>query len=148
LKKANCNVKNILYLSGDIQPDYLRCATLHGFKEIFGNLCHDYPKIPHIYKSQPIQYSSYYGKGISYTNLLDPSFHNNELDNTIEADIINKKYDIVIYGSYHRGMPFYTLVCQIYKPHEIILLCGEDIHTCNYSYFIKKGHAVFVRELN
>jgi hypothetical protein len=62
-------------------------------------------------------------------------------------DIKNKKYDIVVYGSYHRGMPFYDLVSSIYKPNEIILLCGEDIHCCDYSYFVRKGHTIFVREL-
>ena len=139
-------VSNILYLSGDTSPDYLRCVTLHGFKELMGNKCHDYPKVPHIYKSN-INYSQLYGKGITYTNLLDPSLHNDELDATIVENIKNKYYDIVIYGSYHRGMPHYDLICQIYKPNEIILLCGEDIHKCNYNTFLKKGHSLFVREI-
>jgi hypothetical protein len=109
--------------------------------------CHDYPKIPHIYKSTDINYYNLYGKGISYTNLLEQSLHNNDLDNTIEKDIINKKYDIIIYGSYHRGMPYYDLVCEVYKPNEIILLCGQDIHICCYNEFVNRGHMVFVREL-
>jgi hypothetical protein len=148
LQKANYeNVSKILYLSGDIGPDYLRCITLHGFKKKFGNMCHDYPKIPHIYKSNSINYKDLYGKGFTYTNLLEQNLHNDELDNTIHEDIENKHYDIIVYGSYHRGMPYYDLVCEIYKPHEIILLCGEDIHCCNYNDFLKKGHTVFVREL-
>ena len=49
-KTGYMDVKNILYLSASISPDYLRCVTLHGFKELFGDKCHDYPKIPHIYK--------------------------------------------------------------------------------------------------
>jgi hypothetical protein len=148
LKKSEFpNVSNILYLSGCIEPDYLRCTALHGFKELLGINCHDYPKIPHIYKSTDINYYNLYGKGISYTNLLEQSLHNNDLDNTIEKDIMNKKYDIIIYGSYHRGMPYYDLVCQIYKPNEIILLCGQDIHCCNYIDFVNRGHIVFVREL-
>jgi hypothetical protein len=148
LQKANYeNVSKILYLSGDTGPDYLRCITLHGFKKKFGNMCHDYPKIPHIYKSNSINYKNLYGKGFTYTNLLEQNLHNDELDNTIHEDIKNKHYDIIVYGSYHRGMPYYDLVCEIYKPHEIILLCGEDIHCCNYNDFLKKGHTVFVREL-
>jgi hypothetical protein len=101
------NVSNILFLSQDIRPDYLRCLTLHGFKKLLGSKCHDYPKIPHIYKSENLDYSRFYGKGITYTNLLDDSLHNNILDHTIEEDIKNKYYDIVIYGSYYRGMPYY-----------------------------------------
>jgi hypothetical protein len=148
LEKTNfTNISKILYLSQDISPDYLRCVTLHGFKELFGENCHDYPKIPHIYKSENNNYSSLYGKGITYTNLLEPTLHNDSLDNSIEKDIKNKYYDIIIYGSYHRGMLYYDLICEVYKPNEIILLCGEDIHICNYNYFLKKGHNLFVREL-
>ena len=77
-------------------------AILHGFKEIMGINCHDYPKVPHIYKSNNIDYSKLYGKGISYTNLLESDLHDDNLDNTIEENIKNKYYDIVIYGSYHR----------------------------------------------
>ena len=115
-------------------------------KELMGNKCHDYPKVPHIYKSI-MNCSRLYGQGITYSNLLDPSLHNNALDATILENIKNKYYDIVIYGSYHRGMPHYDLICQIYKPNEIILLCGEDIHNCNYNTFLKKGHSLFVREI-
>jgi FkbM family methyltransferase len=142
LKKTNFeHMAKILYLSEDILPDYLRYLTLHGFKELFGADCHDYPKIPHIYKDA--NYSHLYGKGITYTNLLDKNLHNEELDKTIEENIKNKYYDVVVYGSYHRGMPFYSLVCESYANDEIILLCGEDIHNCNY-YNLK--HPIFVRE--
>ena len=128
-KTGYMDVKNILYLSASISPDYLRCITLHGFKELFGDKCHDYPKIPHIYKSNDIDYTQLYGKGITYTNLLEPELHNDELDSTIEEDIQNKKYDIVIYGSYHRGMLGYDIVSKYYNPNEIILLCRTDGNT-------------------
>lgn len=141
------NISKILYLSGDTSPDYLRCVTLHGFKLLFGENCHDYPKVPHIYKSNSINYSILYGKGITYTNLLESNLHNEKLDDTVVEDIKKKYYDIVIYGSYHRGMPFYDLVYKIYNPNEIILLCGEDTHRCDYYKYLQKGHNVFVREL-
>jgi len=148
LKKINFSkVSNILYLSGDLRPDYLRCMTLHGFKTLFGDKCHDYPKVPHIYKSNSILYTNSYGNGMTYSNLLEHNLHNDSLDNTICEDIKNKYYDVVIYGSYHRGMPYYDLIKEIYNPSEIILLCGEDIHSCNCIDFLKRGHHVFVREL-
>ena len=53
----------------------------------------------------------------------------------------------MIYGSYHRGMPYYDLISELYNTDQIILLCGEDIHCCNHNYFLEKGHCVFVREL-
>jgi hypothetical protein len=146
-KSGFSNASNILYLSQDTSPDYLRCLTLHGFKELLGKSCHDYPKIPHIYKSDSIDYSKLYGRGITYSNLIDDSLHNNDLDLTIEEDILNAKYDLIIYGSYHRGMPYYDQVVSIYPPDKIILLCGEDEHACNYSQYDNRGHNVFIREL-
>jgi len=146
-KTNNCNVTKILYLSGSTAPDYLRCLTLHGFKELLGNNCHDYPKIPHIYKSNNINIETLYGKGISYTNLLDDQLHDYNLDNNIEESIKSKYYDIIIYGSYHRGTPYYYLVNKIYKPNEIILICGEDCHYCDHNNWTSRGHYVFVREL-
>jgi len=146
-KTNNITVKKILYLSGNTSPDYLRCVTLHGFKEILGENCHDYPKIEHIYKTNHIDYSKLYGKGISYSNCLDDTLHNYKYDSSLDDDIKNKNYDIVIYGSLHRGTPYYELICQYYKPNEIILLCGEDEHNCVYDFFVNKGHYVFVREL-
>jgi hypothetical protein len=149
LKKTNHeNVSNILYLSGNTGPDYLRCIMLHGFKTVFGEHCHDYPKIPHVYKSDSIHYKNLYGKGMTYTNLLEQNVRNNNLDNTIIEDIKNKYYDIVIYGSYHRGMPYYDVISERYNSNQIILICGEDEHSCNHNYFVEKGHHVFVRELS
>lgn len=148
-KTNNDKCYNILYLSGDTNPDYLRCLTLHGFKELFGENCHDYPKIPHIYKSNNINYTKLYGKGISYTNLLDETLHNSKIDNNILDYIKIKHFDLIIYGSHTRGMPFYDLVDSIYEPNKIILLNGED-NSYNIDYFtnwILKGHYVFVREL-
>ena len=154
LEKSNCKNKHknkeelkMLYLSGPTGPDYLRCLTLHGFKKLIGSNCHDYPKIPHIYKTNTIDYKCLYGKGITYTNLLDSCLHNDALDINIEEAIKNKYYDIIIYGSYHRGMPYFDLVNKVYNPNDIILFCGEDIHRCNYNGWVEKGYNVFVREL-
>ena len=147
-KSENSNASKILYLSGDKYPDYLRCLTLHGFKELFGSSCHDFPIITHIYKSEKIVYSELYSKGFTFSNLLSDELHDFKSDLTIQDDILNKKYDLIIYGSYHRGIPYYDLVKTIYSPDKIILLCGEDTHNCNYMDFVNKGHHVFVRELN
>ena len=73
--------------------------------------------------------------------------HDSSLDSGIEDQIRRKEYNIIIYGSYHRGMPYYNLVTQYYNPGEIILLCGEDEHECNNKEFLDKGHWVFMREM-
>ena len=140
------NKKRILYLSGKIAPDYMRCLTLHGFKSLLGADCHDFPKIPHIYKQVNNNYSSLYGKGITYSNLIDIDLHNNLLNKKLLQDIKHRYYDIIIYGSYHRGMPLYNYIIKYYKANEIVLLCGEDIHICNHKY-MNNNHHIFVREL-
>jgi hypothetical protein len=149
LEKTNhTNVSKILFLSGCLNSDYLRCLTLHGFKELFGVKCHDYPKVVHIYKCDYAVYKDLWGRGITYSNILDNELHDDNLDNTIIDDITNKRYDIIIYGSYHRGLPHYDIVSSIYEPEKIIMLCGEDIHRCDMKdKMLSKGHHLFIREM-
>ena len=78
---------------------------------------------------------------------MDNSLHDDSLNTNIETLIKNKYFDIVIYGSYHRGMPFFDLVNQFYTPNDIVMICGEDIHDCTYDNYVKRGYNVFVREL-
>jgi hypothetical protein len=176
-KTGHENIKKILFLSHDLEPDYLRCSVLTGFKDLFGKDCHDYPKIPHIYKinnmdlkklygkgftySENInndpndnppkninkQLKRLYGKGFKYTENLNNDTRNDDLDLTLIKDIQNKIYDIVIYGALHRGLPFHDEIKQIYEPHEIIYLCGEDFHTCNPSELnVDENSFIFKRE--
>ena len=139
----------ILFLSNLVTPDYLRCLTLHGFKEQMGARCHDYPFIPHVYTSYDSPIHQLYGKGMTYSKLLDPSSRDNRLDETLEEDIQNHRYDLVVYGSYHNRceMPLYDLIQTYYDPKEIILMCGGDIHHCPALQWKEKGYTVFVREL-
>lgn len=141
------NASKVLFLSGNTSPDYLRCLTLHGFKQLLGEECHDYPMVPHIYKDMNVDYKSLYGKGITYTNLLDLALHNDVFDQNLEKLVKTRYFDVVVYGSYHRGTPMFELVSQYYSTHEIILLCGEDAHKCDHAQMCKKGFHTFVREL-
>lgn len=151
LTKLNKNVEKVLFLSGlqpgAIAPDYLRCLTLHGFKEKFGNNCVDYPKIPHLYKSNINK--NLYGRGFTYSGLLDDSMYTNKSEKQLLEEIKNKYYDIIVYGSYTRGMPFYDYILKYYNPDDIILICGEDSKQTenNYKHYIDKGHTLFIREL-
>jgi hypothetical protein len=146
-KTNNKNVSKILFLSEDNGVDYLRCLTLHGFKELYKDNCHDYHLVSHLYKSYSKPTEKLYGRGVTCSKLLDDDYRNNDLDATIEDDIKKHFYDIVIYGSYHRGMPLYDLIQSYYNSDEIIILCGEDIHDCKYEEYVNKGHYVFIREL-
>jgi len=142
-------VNSILYLSGNTEPDYLRDLVLHGFKEIMGNACHDYPKISFLYTSDTTPANRLYGNGFSYSRLLDEdTTRDSKRDETLVMDILQKRYDLVVYGSYHRGMPLYEYVSQIYTPDKIVLLCGEDAHPCDSVQWSNRGHPVFVREFD
>ena len=137
----NLNAKNILYLSSQTTPDYLRCLTLHGFKSIFKNNCHDYPKISHIYKGN--DYSNLYGKGMTYTNLI-PNSSDYYSESDVLSNILKKTYDLIIYGSFHRGLPYLVEVKNNYPSTKIIYLCGEDEHCICYNNI---NEFIFVREL-
>ncbi len=144
-------VKSILYLSGHTGPDYLRCLTLTGFKELLGSRCHDYPRISHIY-ADCIPDNTMWGKGITYTGNVALDLYDDSRNDTVIFDITNHKYDLIIYGSGHRGMPFIDIVQNHYSPNEVVVLCGEDCdrnihyskHCCA---FINAPMHVFVREL-
>lgn len=148
------HAKNVLFLSGfsewALGVDYLRCLTLHGFKKRFGKNCHDYPCVPHLYTDYE-DTSKLYGKGFSCSKLLDKNaYRNSELDLNVRQDILDKKYDLIVYGSIHRGMPWYDVASSVYPPENIILLCGEDMHThvpnhCPLFNF-ERNHC-FIREL-
>lgn len=118
----------ILYLTKDIYPDYLRCLTLIGLKELLGaDRVIDIPKIPHIYTNYSQDLGKLYGKGMSYSHILPDIEINRE---NIEERIKNKEFDLIIYGSIHRGTPYLQLVQHVYESEKVIYFCGEDFHHC------------------
>lgn len=147
----NITTPKILYLSGDSYPDYLKNLILHGFKNIYKTDFHDYPKIKHMYSDFIGNRRNLYGKGFTYSKTINSELFLDLSENTIINNINNKFYDAVIYGSYHRGMPFFDIVKQNYDDSKIILLCGEDIHRCidiKNKYKFKNHHfTLFIREL-
>lgn len=113
----------ILFLSQDSGPDYLRCCTLIGLKEILKDRIIDYPKIEHIYQTYQGNILELYGKGMSYTKIVEDFPVNRE---DIAQRILKKEFDIIIYGSVERGLPFHQLVQELYEGDEIVYICGED----------------------
>lgn len=131
----------VLYLSVDPYPDYMRCTMLIGLKELLGTNVIDCPKIEHIYTSYPHDVKKLYGKGFTYTKIVEdiPVDRSN-----IEERIKNREFELVIYGSVHRGIPFHDLVKHYYDQSKIIYLCGEDSHQCEYSHWPN----LFLREFD
>ena len=90
----------------------------------------DSPKIEHIYKSYSGDTGHLYGKGFSYTKIIDDLPIDRDL---IPQRIANKEFDIIIYGSIHRGAPFHDIVLQNYPKEKIVYFCGEDLHVCGHA---------------
>lgn len=129
----------ILYLSDDPSPDYLRCCLLIGFKELLGDRIIDVPKIEHIYKTYPENERLLYGKGFTYTKIVDDLPVNRE---NLEHRIMTREFDLIIYGSVHRGLRYHDLVRRAYPTQKILYLCGEDSHQCKF----KSYPNLFLRE--
>jgi hypothetical protein len=150
LTTSNNKPLNILLLSPNENQDYLKCLTLHGFKTLFGNKCHDYPKIPCVYKS--CNSNSLYGNGFTYSKILDDNYRDDSLDNTIEEDLKNKKYDMIIYSQTSIYYKFYDIISTIYEPSKVIFLNGEDhvthFHLKDFNDKISKGHFCYIREFH
>lgn len=146
--------KRVLFLSGSLTADYLRCLTLSGFKNLLGAECHDYPKIAHLYDDYDGDFVTHWGGGMTYQKIIKKENRNDEYDKSVVRDIIDHKYDIVVYGSYHRGTPLIDIVSSFYKDEEIIFLCGEDCDKDNngeYHVCLLKEHGntplnIFIRE--
>lgn len=121
---------NILFLSKEVAPDYMRECVLIGLKEIFQEKVVDFPKIDFLYKTYQGDIRSLYGKGFTYSKNLDDLIVDR---NNIEQRIKNREFDLIVYGSVHRGLLFHDLVLRNYPADKIVYLCGEDAHKCEYS---------------
>lgn len=143
LKTAGYSGKGkILYLSQETKNDYLACLILIGLKELLGpeNVI-DVPKVAHIYSSYTKDIRKLKGKGMTYTHILTDIPVNRE---NIEDQIKNKEFDLVIYGSVHRGLPYLDIVQKTYAPEKIIYFCGEDLHSCDGE---EQFQNLFLREI-
>lgn len=145
---VGCPTPNrVLFLGSNPGPDYLRCMTLIGMKQILGNQCMESVFIPHIYEDYATP-KTLYGKGFTYSRVLPVSAK--PLPIHID-DARNGTFDLVVYGSLHRGMPYWEEVTSAYPPERIVLLCGEDCEDVSHNCFGKdlanKGFHVFIREL-
>ena len=137
----NLNITSILYLGNNGEPDYLHNLILHGFKKLLGEKCYDYPRTNCMYQSGNVKTRT----TILFTiqNILNDDEYE-KIDN-IEDNIKNKKYSLIIYGSYTRATPYYDLVNKYYNSNSIILLDGDDVSKNINKNF--KNNNIFIREL-
>jgi hypothetical protein len=142
---ASSETLRVLFLSGSVDPDYMRCTLLVGLKQALGPAAVlDVPEVPHVYASYPeIAARTLYGRGFSYTRALadNPPLRRDHV--FVVAAIRARAFALVIYGSMHRGTPYLEEVCAAYAPHEVVFVCGEDTHVCHRAL---AGSWQFVRE--
>lgn len=138
--------RRVLFLGGDPSPDCTRDLLISGMKEVLGKGCAESVYVPHIYSDYG-DMSSYYGKGFTYAKSVDPAL---KPDLVPVADVFNHAFDLIVYGSFHRGTPLWNEINNVYSKDEIVIVCGEDTHdlaTCPAHRLSKKGYNVFIREL-
>lgn len=147
ISKINKNVKKVLYLSTEEPVNYIRETTLIGFKELFGLDCTEHVHIPYLYTDYPRDTNKLYGKGFSYSKILDPSLRNTDF--SIDQ-IKNKTFDLIIYGNAHTELLYFDDVKRHYDKSSIVFLCGDDEHSmehCPAMKYGKEGYHAFIREL-
>lgn len=132
----------MLYIHKGDAPDYQCDMILHGGREFLGEAFIDARKSWFMYKTRRHELRKIYGKGFTIYGLLEDT----GIDRScIREKILDKYYDIVIYGSVHRDLSFWREVSSTYKPSEIIFIDGED-HTFLRDDIVGKG-IYFKREL-
>ena len=134
------NARKILYLSGHEGADYVRDMLLHGLKEVMaerGGVVVDFVKPPHLYDigedTPPNGWTNENIYGLGYSTAHRLTEHDDDLSRVDRFDlskrIRDREFDLVVYGSVHRGMLFLDEVLQHYRgENEIVFVDGEDSH--------------------
>lgn len=134
-------MKIIFFTSPD--PDNLQDAYLHGLRKLFGANLVDYPKKEVMYKGWNARpHTQMYGKLFTIWRTLDDI----PVDRTdIDNRIWKGDYDLIIFGSIERTLPFYNFYLPYLNFKKTILLDGEDSRGFNPRYARK--FLYFKREL-
>jgi hypothetical protein len=114
----------ILYF-GPAQCDYQADMLFHGLRVSLGVSVIDFPRLDRMYSDYPDP-STLYGSGFTLYGLLpDHTIDRENLGPRISA----KEFDLIIYGSVCRAVPFLTLVTRVYPRERILFIDGEDAPT-------------------
>lgn len=68
---------------------------------------------------------------------------------SLRSRVANREFDVVVYGSAHRGLPLLEEVAMAYARDEIVFVDGEDSHgpTCPLTRVLGGMGHVFMREI-
>jgi len=149
---GQADARKVLILSAHPAPDFLREFVVHGFREILGIDAVDFIKPQHLYEPSAeapwdhAQRKDLYGNGFTYAYRLrdDPRVDRSDVAAKINAHF----FDVVVYASVHRGLPYFDAVRGHYGPGEIAFVDGEDEHGwSNFSAALPEMGHYFMREL-
>lgn len=109
------------------KPDYLSMSILAGLAHTYNASLHVAVAAPE-YMTKGTKYhntTKLYGRGFSYTGVVD-SFSTCDND-SLQNNIRNHMYDIVVYGSVTRSQEYWNLVTSYYQSNEILAFVGVDV---------------------
>lgn len=133
----------ILYITKNIDIDYLNDTVFHGLVTLYGDDVIDSNYLWYLSKCDESRLNKLYRRGFSVGNIIEENRINLDRSN-LEDKISQKYFDLIIYGSIWKCDDYYDLVCQHYDFNNIIMLDGEDHSYINTKY--KKG-LYFKKEL-
>jgi hypothetical protein len=126
----------LLFITSGKSPDYLNDCLYHGLRsledvEVYSNspMWFMYDDIDDMTKS------SLYGKGFTVFGRIPAANKRNVFSglNSLEIyrKIVDRFFDIVVYGSIWRCSSYLNLVSRYYSPNKIFLIDGEDHQRIN-----------------
>lgn len=147
---------SILFLSTSHRIDFQRCLLLHGLKMLCKEKCVDVARVPHLYQSYPLDILHQAGAGFGFAGTVPEEYDVLCNRENIRERIAAKEFDVIIYGSIHRGMPYLDEVLHAYPTERIVYIDGEDCtplfsgrdhdSSCPLTTFCKQHGHLFVRE--
>jgi len=117
----------ILFISNFLEPDYLNDCFYNGLATLQKKFPSEYEvtlsNLPEYMLDSYPKTESLYGRGFSLYGYMD---HHPRVSFNCFEEIINKQFDIVIYGSIRRDQRWLEQILSIYDKDSIICLDGED----------------------
>ena len=88
----------------------------------------DFVRPAHLYSDFPEErIGGLYGLGFTYQGWL--SVEDDQVDRSSIGDRVwAREFDLVIFGSVHRGMPYLEDVLEVYGKEDVVFVDGEDEH--------------------
>jgi hypothetical protein len=115
-------MKGLIISSGDV--DYLQVSIILGLKDILGSDVEDMNHHYYLYQNSGINPNNFWGKGFSYTNILDTKLHKPSIE--LNEKLNSNYYDFFIFTSISRNNTLLDLILKKTNGKNVLLLNGED----------------------